>query len=44
MSALGHKRTYAVQLPMSALQRPQKRISAQRDVCFTPKSGHVQCN
>ena len=46
MSALGQKQTYAVHQPMSALppKRPRKRISAQGHVCFTPESGHVQCN
>jgi len=24
--------------------RPQKRISAQGHVCFTPESGHVRCS
>jgi hypothetical protein len=38
MSALGHKQTYALQKAMSALP-----TSATRHVCFTPKSGHVQC-
>jgi hypothetical protein len=44
MSALGHKRTYAVQQPMSALLSiaTAKAIPAKGDVCFTPKSGHVQ--
>src|SRR5262249_2747951 len=30
--------------PLCPQQRPRKRTSANRHVCFTPKSGHVQCN
>ena len=38
MSALGHKPTYAVQQPMSALPP-----IAHSYICFAPKSGHVRC-
>jgi hypothetical protein len=46
MSALGQKQTFAPQkkrCPLYTQKRPQKRISAQGHVCFTPESGHLQC-
>ena len=45
MSALGHKRTYAVQKDMSALPplATAKADFAIRYVRFTPESGHVRC-
>src|SRR5580765_146570 len=45
MSALGHKRTYAVQQPMSALlsiATAKADYPAKSHVRFTPESGHVQ--
>ena len=46
MSALGHKRTYAMQQPMSALLSiaTAKANSRKGHVRFTPESGHVRCN
>jgi hypothetical protein len=46
MSALGHKRTFAVHQPMSALPpiATAKALPAKGHVCFTPESGHVRCN
>src|SRR4026207_1934759 len=38
MSALGHKRTFAVQNGMSALPSRADICSATRDVCFGPKA------
>ena len=38
MSALGHKRTYAVQKGMSALPPKADMCSAQAHVCFVPKA------
>jgi hypothetical protein len=45
MSALGRKRTYAVQNIMSALPSiaTAKAGSANGHVCFTPENRHVQC-
>jgi hypothetical protein len=45
MSALGQKRTYAVQQSMSALPpiATTKADSRKAHVCFTPESGHVRC-
>ena len=46
MSALGHKRTYAVHQPMSALLpiATTKADFRKSHVCFTPGSRHVRCN
>ena len=51
MSALGHKRTFALQKGMSALVTANVRFGSKADMCnanrhvrFTPNSGHVQCN
>ena len=38
MSALGHKRTFAVQKAMSALPPKADICSAPADVCFVPKA------
>ena len=45
MSALGHKRTYAVQQPMSALLSiaTAKADFRRRSCLLYPRSGHVQC-
>src|SRR5262245_40677641 len=45
LSAMGQKRTYAVQKGMSALPRiaTAKATSRKSHVCFTPESGHVRC-
>ena len=40
MSALGQKRTFAVQTAMSALPPKADMRSAKRDVRFAPESGH----
>ena len=42
MSALGQKRTYAVQKAMSALPPKADMCGATRDVRFGPISGHLQ--
>jgi hypothetical protein len=47
MSALGRKRTFAVQKAMYPLCPESDRKSghaANGHVCFTPKSRHVRCN
>jgi hypothetical protein len=43
MSALGHKRTYAVQNVMSALPPIADMCGAARDVCFGPKADTLAC-